>query len=183
MFSQDLLHLYQKDSLIKLGVDIRDLRENYSFEKDKVLAKKIEHLVTLYKVAYPFKYYVESKVELVGSFLFHKGTYYLPFSLDSPCFSNVQYGIKVVQALMYWIVLVIGGVGLFLLLFKSRVGYLLLFIPFYLVLLFPLIFKSVEWRYFHHAYPFLSVGVFVLIKEIKFVIVKEGKNGKGLLNS
>lgn len=180
--SQNLSEVYEKEELLKIGRDVQDLRKNYSTVKDKALAKEIGRLIEIYKAERPFEYYVGSKFDLVVEFLVHKGTYYLPFSLDSPCFSKLQLGVKILQAALYWIVLVLGLIGLFLLSFKSRVGYYLLFIPFYLILLFPLVFGNVEWRYFHHAYPFLSVGVFVLIDYVLH-LRKRIKNGQHLLDN
>lgn len=158
-FSKDVLLAHDKAELLRIGKEIQHLRKNYSWQKDLEVSQKIEELISDYKEAFPFNYYFVSRMKLFQQFLFHKGTYHLPFFRQSKCFSYFQLAILAMQSVLYWINLIAGTLGLLYLVKKTEIGVYLVFIPLLLVLLFPLIFGHIEWRYFHHAYPILGVGV------------------------
>lgn len=158
-FSKDVLLAHDKAELLQIGKEIQHLRKNYSLQQDLKISQKIEELIGDYKEAFPFNYYFASRIKLVHQFLFHKGTYHLPFFRQSKCFSYFQLGILAMQSALYWINLIAGTLGLLYLVKKTEIGVYLVFIPLLLVLLFPLIFRHIEWRYFHHAYPILGIGV------------------------
>ena len=60
-----------------------------------------------------------------------------------------------------------GFLGAFLLVKKDRKTLLLIAIPIYIILLFPIVLKASEFRFFHIAYPFLLIGFIYLLLQLK----------------
>lgn len=117
-----------------------------------------------YSSNHPFHYHIVSRFIHLKKYILHSGVYNLPF----PSFDNqsvFQKLFKGFYAVIYLIVIIIGGLSSLLLIRKLSSNILLfifLFIPWYLVFLFPL-FKVHEFRFNTLAYPFFLVCLAVTI--------------------
>lgn len=120
-------------------------------------------LTEAYKLDHPISYHVITPLVLVKHFLIHSGSYFMPISTSSPCFHTYQMAIKFIQSVLYYAALIFGMVGLILLLRKNGNSYLILLIPIYLVLFFPIFMARSETRYFHLAFPVLLIGLTYLL--------------------
>jgi 4-amino-4-deoxy-L-arabinose transferase-like glycosyltransferase len=120
-------------------------------------------LTEAYKKDHPISYHLLTPLVLVKHFLIHSGSYFMPISTSSPCFHTYQIFIKVLQSVLYYAALIFGMIGLMLIFKKNGSSFLLLLIPIYLVLFFPIFMERSETRYFHLAFPTLLIGLtFVL---------------------
>ena len=146
----------------ELESKINFLKENFF-----VYAKSI-------KEEKPFVYYFESRVRAAKQFLIQSGSSNL---LSKPFYKLTVFKkfIKLFYGLLYYFILLFGFVGLIYLLLtgtkqKNILFLLISFSGLYLMLVYPLIFKAEERRYFVTAYPLFIVGaVFILIKIQKFI--------------
>jgi hypothetical protein len=118
----------------------------------------------------PFHYYVVAPLRQLGKFLFNSGTY----NLAPHPFQALSYNKKIVKIAysgLYYFTWMFGVIGSLIALIKfslikDRV-YLLCFTALYPLILFPIIYGSIEYRYFTLAYPFLFVlAVWIFIKMI-----------------
>lgn len=140
------------------------------YPSDSLSAKvilKFNELTNLYKMEHPIRYHYVNPVKLIGHFLFHSGSYYLPISKESACYHSYQMLIKLLQSILYYLSLTLGFIGTIILLFKKPKSFILFSIPIYLVILFPLVLKRTEFRLFHSAYPFLMIGLMYIIISFK----------------
>jgi hypothetical protein len=155
---------------------VRDLylafQKNPSPALDDSVAAGFSRLTSLYKKNKPLRYYFVSPLLLVKNFLFHSGSYYLSVSKASPCYAGYQFLLKVSQSVLYYLSLVAGLAGLILIFRRDRRTYMLLFIPVYLILFFPIGIRATEFRYFAPSYPFLILGTVYLCFEIYQYIKK-----------
>lgn len=167
-----LTKTYSQPTLDSLRVKMLVLQKNYSLALDKEIALNFKQLTTQYVEENPFNYYLTASFIRMKDFVFHSGSYYLPISKDFPCYKSFQFLIKISQSLLYYLALLGGFIGLFLLIKQNRSNFLFLIIPVYLLLFFPFVIKSSEWRFFIPAYPFLILGLSFLVTEIKNKIQK-----------
>ncbi len=68
--------------------------------KATIELKKLTHT---YRKDRPINYFFLSRLYLVKEFIVHSGSYYLPIHNSNPCFSTLQYIIKITQSLVYWL--------------------------------------------------------------------------------
>lgn len=107
-------------------------------------------------------YHVVAPLKLTRIFLFHSGSYYVPFTINNSCIPSYLWVIKVLQSALYYLTLIFGSTGLIVLAFRSN-EYIYLFIPIFLIVFFPITLRAVEWRYFNASYPVLVLGLVYLI--------------------
>lgn len=134
---------------------------------DKLTIQKFNFLSETYKKENLFSYYFITPVMLCKNFLFHSGSYYLPIKKNSPCYHPWQWIIKLFQSMMYYLSLLIGFTGTVMMLRKNPTSFIIFSIPLYLIILFPLVLRATEFRYFHPAYPFLLIGLIYILFDIK----------------
>lgn len=132
-----------------------------------IVTTKFDELTNIYKEEHPFRYNFVNPIKIIGHFLLHSGSYYLPISKGSACYHPYQMLIKLSQSLLYYLSLTLGFIGTILLLFKNRKSFIMFSIPIYLIVLFPLVLKRTEFRLFHPAYPFLMIGFIFIIISLK----------------
>lgn len=153
---------YNTDSL-------RTLRNWYWIaESDTSMSKYADSVVIVtaerYKQAFitekPFYYYIVAPVRLFSKFLLHSGTYNLspkPFA-DLPFIKKL---VKIGYSGLYYFTWIGGLLGCIILLRRSNIKsveqVLFVLTALYPVILFPLVLRSIEYRYFALAYPFLFV--------------------------
>ncbi len=125
----------------------------------------------LYKENHPFHYYVTSRILHLKNFIIHTGVYNIPF----PSLQNQSLYHKIIKsfyALIYLCVFLIGGISGVILIVRNYSNpfiVLLALIPFYIILLFPVVFKTPEYRFSTLAYPFLVVTLsYVILITWKF---------------
>lgn len=154
-------------------VDIEQVKDLYveyqkspSLQLDDSVYHAFNKLTHAYKEYQPFRYYVLSKIISVKSFLFHSGSYYMPINKASPCYHPWQLVWKGIQSLMYYMTLLAGTIGLIVLAIKHPYSYIAATVPLLLILFFPIIYNASEFRYFAPSYPFLIVGLVIIISEL-----------------
>jgi len=143
-------------------------KKNPSDSLAQLTISKFNLLSDNYKKDHAFAYYILNPMMLCKNFLIHSGSYYLPIKKDSACYHSYQWALKLFQSLLYYLSLVFGFLGIFLLSRKFKNSFIIISIPIYLIIMFPIYFKMTEYRYFSTAYPFLLIGVvciFYLIKQ------------------
>lgn len=152
--------------------EIEDVRKKFfeyqdQTQKDPILKEEIitsfNLLTENYRNDKPFQYYVVSRLRLAKYFLLHSGSYYLPYTFNEVGF--ILKGIKLLQSLMYYIVL-LSVLGSIILLFKKKSLIFLFATPLFLILFFPLIFGATEYRFFAHFYPFSVIGIIYFIESL-----------------
>lgn len=114
-----------------------------------------------------FGYQVISRIKLAGLYLFHSGSYYLPISKTSDCYSQWHMFVKLLESSLYYLILISGFAGLFLSAKRNRIVMGFLLIAGFLIVLFPIILRSPEARYFVPAFPLLTAGGVILFVDIK----------------
>ena len=119
-----------------------------------------------YKSAYASKYYFLNYITRIKKFIVHSGSYYYAYDPNSNCNSRKNYYFKVTQSLFYYLCLVPGFIGLFMLARAKRYALIFLIPAFSLLLTFPVILGIIEWRYFLPFYFFNQVGLFYLFYKI-----------------
>lgn len=162
---------FNLDSLYSLKYKIETLENVNTSEKEKVnLELDIKNKFVLYTLSvkneHPFLYYIGSRFRLLKSYFIHSGTYNL-FHKSSSELNPVELLFKVFYSLMYLIIVTLGFLGIILSFFnrKLNVEYLLIaFIGSYVALVFPILLKMDESRYFVPGYPFfVLLTVFLII--------------------
>ncbi len=138
-------------------------QKNRSDSLEKLTIEKFNNLTKIYKKENKLFYYFATPFILCKKFLIHSGSYYLPINKKSVCYHPYQWILKISQSLMYYLCLIFGFVGLVVLFRKDKKTYFILSIPLFLILLFPIILKGTEFRFFHMAYPFLLIGLCYII--------------------
>lgn len=146
--------------------DIEEARNLYlNFKKspgdsiEKLTIRKFNMLSETYKRDHAFSYYFLVPVIRCKIFLLHSGSYYLPVKKDSACYHSYQWGLKILQSLLYYLALTAGFLGTLLMLFRFQKTFIIFTIPVYLILFFPIFLRATEFRYFHPSHPFLLIGL------------------------
>ena len=134
------------------------LQHNYSDSLDRKVSTLFLQMHNEYKAEKPVEHYILSPARLTYKFLVHSGSYYLPIHKSNPCYSSFQLPIKAAQSFSYWLCLLIGLPGILILAYQKR-EIILPFIPIMLIILFPIVLKTTEARYFRTVEPILLIGV------------------------
>ena len=111
-----------------------------------------------------FHYYFVSKFRILKRFIFHPYTYMHPKSLQSSNFLLKAY--KILDYLLCFFTVILGLLNVLIGVFtnwKNRSFMIIAIITLTFILLFPIIFRSNEFRYFTSCFPFLLVSGFMLI--------------------
>jgi hypothetical protein len=134
------------------------LQGNYSDSLDHLVSKSFLELHKDYKSEKPFQYYVIAPARLAYTFLVNSGSYYLPIHSGNPCYSRVQLPVKLAESFCYWLGLIVGLPGIFILGFQKK-NFILPFLPVMLIILFPIVLRANEARYFRTLEPILFLGI------------------------
>jgi hypothetical protein len=157
---------YNADSLNVLkNVYAQGDNPTLSIQQRIEIDKKATDMLRQYRNTFisekPFYFYVVAPMRLLPKFLLHSGSYNisnLPFAKQN----LFQKAVKISYSALYYFTWVIGFGFCFYYLFSHRkainVQYLLLMaVPFYILMLCPLVLRRIEYRYFITAYPFLTI--------------------------
>ncbi len=156
---------FNRDSLENLNklIDTVDLKRMTNVQKRKIavfIDGKIDNYIASLKKEKPFVYYIKAPLILLRRFVITSGCQLL---YDKPVTrGNIfQYSLKILFALLYYLVLATAIIGIFLMrrkLFNFRsFEFLIMGIAIYIILIHPLILRFCDWRYSVPAYPFLVV--------------------------
>ncbi|ANE52447.1 hypothetical protein [Flavisolibacter tropicus] len=152
----------QRDTTLYRAIE--DIRLSYinGFDSKNLTVQKANEIIGTYRSKHPFRFYLLNNIQLVKSFIINSGSYYLPISKSFTCYQPVQWVIKLSQSLLYYIYLIPGFLGLIFGTKYNRNVRLLLFPTIFLIALFPVFFKAIEWRFFLPFYYFHQVGLILL---------------------
>jgi hypothetical protein len=166
--------------------DIEDVRKDYiSVQRNydeslmKDVAARFDGLADIYRSKHPFRYHIVSPLLICKTFLFHSGSYYLPIKRGPGGYRPVEALMKLSQTLLYYLTLVVGGVGLVLISFRPRIQLMYLAIPALLIGLACFVYRAPEFRYFSHSYPLLVVGTAFAIVSLRNVWKNSSRAGGG----
>lgn len=176
---------FQGDSLAK----IKEMFFAFKAESDTVkrqaigseIIRKMDGYTQSIKDENPMLYHVKSRISLYKIALIHSGTSF-HFSTPAEELAWYKYLFKMGQGMLYILVVLIGHIALLYTLFKAwkHKDLLLLIIPVlagYGLLLYPIILRAAESRYFVPSFPFMLVGVGLVFAEITNYIFKR-KNAR-----
>ena len=125
---------------------------------DAVLLPRIKAMSADYRAAHPWRFYVLAPLQLCRKFLFHNGAYRIsrvPFAKASLLGKVVRSG----YAALFLVVVVVGLLGTALLAWQRRLWPLLVVaLPVFIIVLFPVLLRSIEYRHFVPAYPFMAIA-------------------------
>jgi len=163
---------YGEKEVAQVRNDFVELQKQYTEELDSTTASAFSKLTESYRKEKPFQYYLMSPVRLLVRFVNHSGSYYLPVHSGNPCYAPAQLIFKVVQSLIYWISITLGLTGLIVLSYKRKDAFILSFNVF-IIILFPFVFRIVEWRYLRTIEPVLYIGVaYMIVAGLKLISSK-----------
>jgi hypothetical protein len=124
---------------------------------DQCLLPRIEAMTADYRQAHLMRYYLLSPLQLCYKFLFHNGAYNIsrvPFAEAS----LVGKLVRSAYALLFLVIIVLGLLGGTLVMLRRQLRPMLFVLPpTFIILLFPIVIRSVEYRYLVMAYPFMVV--------------------------
>jgi len=124
---------------------------------DQCLLPRLEAMTADYRQAHPLRYYLLAPLQLCRKFLFHNGAYnisHVPFAETS----LVGKLVRSAYALLFLGVIVLGLLGAILVMLRRQLWPMLFVLPpAFVILLFPIAIRSIEYRYLVMAYPFLVV--------------------------
>lgn len=162
--------VYNADSLriLRNWYRLAEGNNSKNREIDSIVVVTAERYKQAFIAEKPFFYYIIAPVRLLGKFLLHSGTYNLspkPFS-DLPFIKKL---VKVGYSGLYYFTWIGGILGCITLLryslMRSTQQILFALTALYPVILFPIVLRSIEYRYFALAYPFLFVmAVWLVIR-------------------
>jgi len=156
---------FSADSLLAL----RNIITQIQTDTDIAAAdKKIDYAVSRFELygasikrEHPFIYYIEAPAKMCRVFFIHSGTYNL-FPKGASELNKFELLIKIFYSLFYILSLIAGFTGLLLLVRKTLSGepvILVTGILAYTVVIYPVVLRLCEARYFMPAWPFLLVCV------------------------
>jgi hypothetical protein len=151
--------------------------------KDSIIKNKAKqyfhNLTSIYTKEKPLNFYIFSPLKMIGKSIFHKGTFYLPFTLEQ---ANSNFLLKIwkySEFILYQFLLFFSIIGIFFSFLNKNKYLILLLFPISCILTMYLI-RGNEYRYFGISYPvlyiFASYGIFLsfnsLLKFKNFIIRK-----------
>ncbi len=154
----DKLNIKEIEKVKALYARYKEDRQNHLLQDSVIQA--FSRLSSYYRQDHPYLYWLYPRLITLKSFLIHTATFYFPtYEKGVERLGKFLFWVvKSTQAFLYWIALIGGFIGLIRLTIKRKESYILLFIPMYLIGLFPVYFMTQETRYFYAAYPMLLIG-------------------------
>lgn len=161
---------YNEDTLKSIKAKMSFLhknKESYDEKQDAILAEKFNQFTACFKKENYLHYAVTSRFIVLKSFLLHSGSYFLPINRGSACFKSYQLVIKILQSGLYYLFLVVGGIGLFWMLLKgNKLSILPIMLIAFIIVFFSFYMKTHEWRYFWIVYPLFVIGINFFLQSI-----------------
>lgn len=136
--------------------------------KDSIANKYIYSIINTYKKEKWYIYYIVSPMKKMKDMIFHKGTYYFPFTYEQSNLVNKSW--KVLEFFMYQILLVFSFIGFIILLKKRNIFLSFCIVPLSIIITTSIL-KHAEYRYFALAYPalffFAIYAINTIIKKLR----------------
>jgi hypothetical protein len=151
------------------------LQAHYNDSLNGAVSKEFDRLTRLFKAEKPLRYYVIAPLHRIGGMLFHSGSFYLPINVTFKCYKPYQFGLKYLESLLYYFILFFGTAGLIYIYFKDKTTSVLIAIPVYIIVLFCIILKANENRYYMHCYPLLILGAANILEILKHKFICNSK--------
>jgi len=149
------------------------LQRNYTDSLDNFVANEFNELATDFKLNNQFRYYIISPLVLVKRFLWNSGSYFLPINSSNPCYKWIQLPIKFTQSMIYWVSITAGMIGLFFMTKRKKLSFIYPAIILMIIMIFPILFRMVEWRFLRTTQPILYIGiVYILVFLIEKIFRK-----------
>lgn len=165
---------YTREEVEKVRHLFFKLQDNYSDSLDKAVSKQFKELTQKYISDKPFYYYFLNPLKRLKSFVIQSNTYNLPIHSSFPCYNSLQGLYKIGQYLLYYVILVLGTLGILFYLIKlkhfSNISSMLSIPYLYILVLFPFILGGVEWRFLTQVFPILVLWSILFIN---FFIAKK----------
>lgn len=155
---------YTKDSLLAIGEKVRLMESGAMTPEDSLAAvaditSTVDRYTTLYRQKAPFNYHVMSRIRPIEYMVVQNGTEVLfPQSFGAlPLWKKL---FKLLQMLIYFFGLIVGGITALVWLWNWRrsADPLFIWIPLvavYMVWIYPIGVRMGEWRYMVHIFPLL----------------------------
>jgi hypothetical protein len=154
LFSKEIT----REKIERLRHSYIEVQRNGSQASEKIIAERFDSLTLAFRNQHPGRYYFLSRVELVRRFLGNSGSYYLPIHNSNPCYAPQQLAIKITQSMLYWLSLFVGLPFLCVLSWKRKFLSPAI-LPISIIMIFPIVLKATEWRYFRTVEPVLYIGL------------------------
>jgi hypothetical protein len=142
-----------------------ELNKKYDRVLDEEVTKKFDFLTSKYIQDKPLDYYIISPIRLFVRFFLHSGSWYLPVNSAEISGKIFQLSFKLIQSAIYWLSVTIGFLGLIIFSVKKR-DFFILFMPLWIAIFFPFVFRIVEWRHLRAIEPILYLGVAYVVSLI-----------------
>jgi hypothetical protein len=168
------------EKIEKVRNNFISLQQEFSIEKETSVRESFDSLTAAFIDDNPFRYHFVTPMVLVKKFLVQSGSYYLPIHTSNPCYNTFQLGIKLVQSALYWLSVIVGIPFLVLICFKRGLLFPAI-LPFFIIVIFPLVFRVVEWRYFRTVEAVLYIGI-SSVTIMMFSLIKQKFHPKRKLN-
>ena len=146
--------------------DLEQLRQEYievclSFnaDEDRAVASKFGQYKDAFIKEHPLRYYLLAPLQLSFEMIFHSGSYNIA-TIGSGWLKWPSLLFKIMQSILYYLMLLLGVFGLLRFL-QSPFILNLIFTPCIILVLFGMILKAPEFRFFIHAYPVLVISAII----------------------
>lgn len=156
---------YTRDDVERVRQDFLFLQKNYSGEFDEKVAAEFEQLTRIYRQERPFMYHVGARYMFFRKMFLFTYKYNFPIFKSSDYYWVFQNLFKTFQAVIQFSLLIFGTVGLLNLAYKRKVSFIFILIPLIIAVSF-LELRTTERRYVEHVYPFLLIGVTLVLTAI-----------------
>lgn len=169
---------YGKKETIALRNDIVNYQKKVveGVKNDTVkaeLSNRMKGYIDCFAKEKPLFYYLWGPLLRIKNFLINSGSYYFVVPAKPTVLKLMFSAVKVFQSLLYYVILIFGFVGLFVLSRKNKELWFFNVIIIFLILLFPIYLKGSEWRYFNPAFIYLTIYTLMLFSSDKFRIKRK----------
>ena len=155
---------YTREDVEQLRADYIDLCITYDKDLDQEVTFRFRELEEAFKKERPIRYYLISPISLSLDMVLHSGSYYVSIPKVG-ILKWIGIAFKALQSLMYYLILIFGIFGL-LKKWKDVYFLNLLFTPLFILILFGVILKAPEFRFFIHAYPVCLLASVIFVQFI-----------------
>lgn len=138
-----------------------------------ILVRKVDSLRSAYIQKYKWRFYLTNPLKRTVKFWGHSGSYYISVE-KGPRLPIL--GFKIIQSALYYLVLILGAIGLLRLGRKNEIGYILLLPLVFITIMSPLLFGFMEPRYALSFYYPAMIGLVLLLDPVlEFLRRKKNK--------
>ncbi len=160
---KDLLEVKELIRKVKDEHRLDSERQQYS----NMISERLRTYTESIRQETPFLYYIYARLILLKKFLIHSGTYNL-FAKASHELNIIEFGIKVFYSLFYLLIVGCGivGIGFLLIPLCTNSRFLVAAVAVYPLIIFPIVLRFSEMRYFVPSYPFMLICSMYVISQL-----------------